>query len=253
MMRTLALVFVLGFATSTTARADGPKPRVEFVGNLMITGDELRRAIQDPWPDGTFNQEVLERDLLLVAAYYWDRGHARVKVHEAKVTKTLITIEIEEGPTFTFDHVLVTGDPSRAERAKHFASLKTRKGQLFSRARIEDDRWRISREYEDRGYAYVNVLPLTKVDLAQRTVTLTFEITRGKRVTVEQASFWNNTKLPDATFERALTVKEGERYSATRLEAVKKALIAAGAGDAVISTKRGSTDTQIIVNFEVFD
>lgn len=252
-MRALAVIFVLGFATSTTARAESPKPRVEFVGNLMITSDELRGAIDDPWPGGVFNQEVLERDLLLVSAYYWDRGYAQVKLRAPRVTKTLITIEVEEGKTFTLDHVLVTGDVPLVERAKHFASIKSRKGQLFSRTRIADDGQRISRYYEDRGYAYVNVLPFTKVDVAQRTITLNFEITRGKRVTIEQVNFWNSTKLPDAAFEKALTIAVGERYNSSRLDAVKQALLVLGAKEAIVATKRGTSDTQVIVSFEVFD
>jgi len=251
-MRSLAVVFVLGFAT--VSHADTPRPRVEFVGNILVTGDELRAAIQDPFDDtGAFNQEILERDLLLVSAYYWDRGHATVKVHEPLITKSAITIEVQEGPTFTIDHVLVTGDPTMAQRAKHLAALRTRGGKLFSRSMIAADRERLSRYYEDRGYAYVNVLPLTKLDLTQRTITLTFEITRGKRTTVERVDFWNTSKLPDSAFTPALAIAAGERYSSTRLEAVKQALLATGVANVVVSTKRGSTDTQIIITYEVSD
>jgi outer membrane protein insertion porin family len=251
-MRLLALVVVLGVAT--VSHAAPPKQRIEFVGNIVVTGDELRAALEPPFnDDGSLNQELFERYLLLVSAYYWDRGHARVKIHEPKITKTLITIEVEEGPTFTLDHVLVTGDPTMPQRAKHLASIRSRRGKLFSRTMIANDRELLSRYYEDRGYAYANVLPLTKVDLAQRTITLTFEITRGKRSTVERVDFWNSSKLPDSAFEPALTIVQGERYSATRLEAVKQALAAVGVANVVVSTKRGSSDTQVIITYEVSD
>ena len=254
-MRSLVLgvvMVVLGFAT--ISHADAPKKlRFEFIGNIMITGDELRAAIPAPYDDtGAFNQEMLERDLLLVSAYYWDRGYAQVKVREPKMTKTAIVVEVEEGPTFTIEHVLVTGDPTMEQRAKHLKAMRTRTGQLFSRSRISDDRQRLSLYYQDRGYAFVNVLPLTKVDLARRMITLTFEVTRGKRATVERVGFWNTSKLPDSAFEPALTIRPGERYSDTRLEAVKAALAAMGV-EVVVSTKRGSTDTQIIITYEVSD
>ena len=259
-MRSLVLgvvMVVLGFATISHADAPkapkAPKLRFEFIGNIAITGDELRAAIPAPYDDtGAFNQEMLERDLLLVSAYYWDRGHAQVKVREPKITKTAIVVEVEEGPTFTIEHILVTGDPTMAQRAKHLKAMRTRKGQLFSRTKIADDRERLSRYYEDLGYAFVNVLPLTKVDLARRTITLTFEVTVGKRTTVERVGFWNTSKLPDSAFEPALTIRPGERYSDTRLEAVKAALAAMGV-EVVVSTKRGSTDTQIIITYEVSD
>jgi outer membrane protein insertion porin family len=254
-MRSLVLgVVMLVLGSATISHADAPKRRIELIGNLMFTGDELRAAIQDPYDaTGAFNQEILERDLLLIAAFYWDRGHAQVKVHEPKITRTAITIEVEEGPTFTLDHVLITGDPTMAQRAKHLKAMRSRKGQLFSRTKIADDRERLSLHYQDLGYAFVNVLPLTKVDLARRTITLTFEVTRGKRATVERVDFDNTSRLPDSAFQPALTIAAGERYSATRLEQVKAALLAVGVANCVISTKRGATDTQIIITYEVSD
>jgi outer membrane protein insertion porin family len=244
MLRLAVAICLLG----CTAAA---QPRIVFTGNANISSAELLNAIDDPFEaDGSLQQEVFERDLLLLSAYYWDRGYARVRIGDPKISATEIVIPITENEVFTIGSIAVTGDPTPRMRARHHDALKTRTGALFSRTQIANDREQLSRYYEERGYAYVNVLPLTKIDIATRTVALTFEITRGKVARIEHVDL-DCPRVPDAG--AVIRVYNGDRYDVRKFEESKAAIRALGSlgkDDVVLWSKRGSTDELVILGIE---
>jgi outer membrane protein insertion porin family len=230
---------------------------LRFAGNHGATAAELRAELQTRRGE-TFRQEVFERDLLLLSAYYWDRGYANVRVGEP--TRTLspdgrtidITIPVEEGPTFTISGVHATGELlDSAKDTLHM--LKVRPGNLFSRTVIATDRELLSTRYQDEGYADAEVLPLTKVDLPHRTIDLTFEVKRGVVTSFEHVYILGNTTTPDSTIRNALVFREGDPFSETALEISKKRLEALGIFDqVVVSTKHtGGAPELVDVNIEI--
>lgn len=240
---------------------------VQFIGNTAITDAELRGAISTRRQDamsflndsGTYSQEAFERDLLMVSAYYWDRGYANVKVGTPQLRLSrdkqfmYLSIPVDEGPVFTIGQVTFKGDliGSAADNANR---VKLRAGTTFSRTTIAEDREKLSSYYQDQGYAYANVLPLTKVDLANRRINLTFEVARGKRAYFERINIRGNAKTRDKVIRREMQISEGEMFNNTNLEVSKRRITALGFFDnVVISTKRGSSDEFVEVNVEVVE
>ena len=229
--------------------------KVQFSGNATVSSDRLRTAIAEyPLFDdaGAIVPEVLERDLLLISAFYWDRGHVQVKVGAPVISpsRDAVTIPIEEGPVFTVGSVTVTGDLIGSARA-NLARVRVRPGVLFSRTRIANDRETLSNFYQDQGYAYVNVLPLTKVDLARKTIGLTFEITRGKRSYFERIEVHGNSKTSTHTIRRAMKIAEGDLFTNLDLVDGKRRVQALGFDDVAIATRRGSSDELVVLIIEV--
>ncbi|MGE5184415.1 MAG: outer membrane protein assembly factor BamA [Acidobacteriota bacterium] len=240
---------------------------VQFIGNNHISSDELRGAISTRRADalsflndsGVYSQEAFERDLLLVSAHYWDRGYANVKVGTPQLRLSrdkqymYLSIPIDEGPVFTIGAVNFKGDliGSAAENLKR---IHMRPGMTFSRTVIAEDREALSAFYQDQGYAYANVLPLTKVDLDKRQIALTFEVARGKRAYFERINIRGNSKTRDKVIRREMKVAEGELFNNTNLEVSKRRIMALGFFENVtVSTKRGSSDEFVEVNVEVVE
>ncbi|MBA3817627.1 MAG: outer membrane protein assembly factor BamA [Deltaproteobacteria bacterium] len=238
---------------------------VQFIGNQTITDDELRTAISTRRQDamsflndsGTYSQEAFERDLLLVSAYYWDRGYANVKVGTPQLRLSrdkqymYLSIPVDEGPIFTIGAVAFKGDLIDSP-AKNLEKIKIRAGLKFSRTMIAEDREKLSNFYQDQGYAYANVLPLTKVDLPNRKINLTFEVARGKRAYFERINIRGNSKTRDKVIRREMKIAEGEMFNNTNLETSKRRINALGFFEnVVVSTKRGSSDEFVEVNVEV--
>jgi len=240
---------------------------VQFIGNSSIPDEELRGSIQTRRPDalsflndsGTYSQEAFERDLLLVSAHYWDRGYANVKVGTPQLRLSrdkqfmYLSIPIDEGPVFTIGTVNFKGDLIGAA-AKNLEKIKIRAGMKFSRTMIAEDREKLSNYYQDQGYAYANVLPLTKVDLPNRRINLTFEVARGKRAYFERINIRGNSKTRDKVIRREMKISEGELFNNTNLEVSKRRINALGFFEnVVVSTKRGSSDEFVEVNVEVVE
>ena len=238
---------------------------IQFIGNTEISDDELRTAISTRRQDalgflnesGTYNQEAFERDLLLVSAHYWDRGYATVKVGTPQLRLSrdkqfmYLSIPVDEGPVFTIGTVTFKGDLIGTV-AKNQEKIIIRPGMRFSRTRIAEDREKLSNYYQDQGYAYANVLPLTKPDLANRRINLTFEVARGKRAYFERINIRGNSKTRDKVIRREMKIAEGELFNNTNLEISKRRINALGFFEnVVVSTKRGSSDEFVEVNVEV--
>jgi outer membrane protein insertion porin family len=238
---------------------------VQFIGNNQVSDEELRGAIATRRQDalsflndsGTYQQEAFERDLLLVSAFYWDRGFANVKVGTPQLRLSrdkqymYLSIPIDEGPVFTIGEVKFKGDLI-GTKEKNLERLKIRPGMRFSRTRIAEDREKLSNYYQDQGYAYANVLPLTKVDLPNRKINLTFEVARGKRAYFERINIRGNSKTRDKVIRREMKISEGELFNNTNLEISKRRINALGFFEnVVVSTKRGSSDEFVEVNVEV--
>ncbi|MGE0868248.1 MAG: outer membrane protein assembly factor BamA [Kofleriaceae bacterium] len=238
---------------------------VQFIGNTAITDDELRGAIATRREDslsflndsGTYSEEAFERDLLLVSAYYWDRGYANVKVGTPQLRLSrdkqymYLSIPVDEGPVFSIGTVEFKGDliGSAAENLK---KINIRPGMKFSRTTIAEDREKLSSFYQDQGYAYANVMPLTKVDLPNRKISLTWEVARGKRAYFERINIRGNSKTRDKVIRREMKISEGELFNNTNLETSKRRITALGFFEnVVVSTKRGSSDEFVEVNVEV--
>jgi outer membrane protein insertion porin family len=240
---------------------------VQFIGNSQISDDQLRGSIQTRRPDalsflndsGTYSQEAFERDLLLVSAHYWDRGYANVKVGTPQLRLSrdkqfmYLSIPIDEGPVFTIGTINFKGDLIDSP-AQNLEKIRIRPGMTFSRTLIAEDREKLSNFYQDRGYAYANVLPLTKVDLPNRRINLTFEVARGKRAYFERINIRGNSKTRDKVIRREMKIAEGELFNNTNLEVSKRRINALGFFEnVVVSTKRGSSDEFVEVNVEVIE
>jgi outer membrane protein insertion porin family len=235
------------------------EPALEFHGNTQVTSEALRRYLHANTstftnPAGDINQEAVERGSLLLSAYYWDHGYAMVRVDDFKIDRANHRVDFtikSEGDRFTIKSVGVTGTLLRTPRT-FLAMLAIKPGAMFSRTVIAEDRMKLQRFYEDRAFAYANVLPLTKVDLPSKTIALTFEIDQGELTFVERVEIDGNTKTSKETILDLLSFKAGEPFHGGKLEASKARLRELGVFDEVVmSTRRGSTDSSIVISIEV--
>ena len=104
--------------------------------------------------------------------------------------------------------------------------------------------------YQDRGYAYATVLPLTKLDLAARTVTLIYEIDPGEISFFEGIDVVGNDHTSADLIRDELGIVAGQRFHATRLDEGRRRLERLGYFRSVdIATQRGATPNTVRVGF----
>jgi outer membrane protein insertion porin family len=210
---------------------------ISFTGNKVFKGSALKDYMRTKekgilsWftGSGILDDEALEDDRKNIEAFYHDKGYLRVKVGipDIKISqdgKTIsLTIPIEEGEVYTIGAVGFEGDII-FNKAELYRILKSRTGRTFSSTSYQEDILTLVDLYQDKGYAFCDIAPLTLMNDDARTVNLTFNITKGKEIYFNRINILGNTKTRDKVIRRELKFAEGDRFSATNLKASKKKL-----------------------------
>jgi outer membrane protein insertion porin family len=240
--------------------------QIRFLGNENVKSDELRSAMgtqEGGWlsfltSSGTYREDAFDRDLLLITAFYYDRGYINVKIGKPEIELSgdkqylYITIPIEEGEPYKIGKIDFKGD-LLLPREEYFKRMQTHSADWFNRSKLGQDIQKLNDIYKDAGYAYVNILPQTAIDATTHAVDVVFDIQKGNQVYFGKINVRGNTKTRDKVIRRELRVYEGELYNQTRLDRSKRLVTALGFFEKVeLSTKavEGTTD-RIDVNIEV--
>lgn len=258
--------------------------QIVFVGNQNVSDDALKNVMRtrenhplgvfSEW--GTYKEELAEIDLLGIEAVYQDQGFINVRVGQPRVelstdkTRLSLYIPITEGKQFRLGRLDVQGElliddaaefqRIRDEEPERIVFLKqqvmdrirSQEGEIFVRSTVGQDLMAVADRYRDRGYAYVNVSPETRVDEAAQTLDLVLQISSGPRVLVERIEVKGNLKTQDEVIRREMRVFEGEYYSASALRLSEQRVNALGFFEKVeVTTRQGSTPDRMEIVVDV--
>ncbi|MDD2540141.1 MAG: outer membrane protein assembly factor BamA [Desulfuromonadaceae bacterium] len=238
---------------------------IHFDGNKTFSSRNLRGVMEtkEKWflswltGAGTYKEEVLKNDALLIADHYLNNGYINIKVGEPVVklnkTKTAldVSIAITEGDQYRIGEIGFKGDlldPAAVLQKK----LKSEPGEIFNRSILRGDIGTLTDVYGDKGYAFATINPLTHLNNDKKTLDLTFDIEKGDLVSIERINIAGNPKTRDKVIRREMRVTEGGLYSATGMKRSKQNLMNLGFfEEANIATAKGSAADKLNVNVDV--
>ena len=208
---------------------------IRFVGNKRLPAGKLRDQMETQattwfsWLDesGIYKKDILKLDVLRLEGYYQNHGFIRARVLEPQVkinkrNKTIhIIISVEEGPQYKVGAIEVQPDDTLTE-AEIRKAMKTRKNGIYNVSQVREDVLSISDLYSQQGYAYADISPKTKINDASRTVDLSIQIDKGRKVYVGQISVTGNTRTLDNVIRREFRFKEGELFDSEKLKRSKQ-------------------------------
>ena len=238
---------------------------IEFEGNRAFTPRQLKKVMEtgEKWMfswltgAGTYKEDVLKNDVNLIADLYFNTGYVNVKVGEPKVellpdkSALVVTIGIIEGDQYRTGAIGFKGDLLESESALA-ATMKLKSGEVFSRALLRGDVFALTDVYADKGHAFANVTPQTRLNLEKKTIDITFDMEKGEKVYIDWISVGGNTKTRDKVIRRELRLAEGDLYNGTSIKKSKQNLMNLGYfEEANISTSKGSADNKLNMNVEV--
>jgi outer membrane protein insertion porin family/translocation and assembly module TamA len=205
--------------------ATAASPR--FLG--LFRGMVLEYELFDPY--------ILERDLARIERLYRARGfyeaHARAgRVEKIDESHVRVTVAVEEGPAVKVRAINVQGittlpidDAAAAVRA---VRRRLRIGRDFDEERYETAQDELLHAFTDRGYAFAKVEGRVEVDLARHAADVFFDVKPGQQARLGSLSITGLGSLPEPPVRRALDLAEGDVYSAAKLAAAKRAVLALG-------------------------
>ncbi|MEW6349596.1 MAG: outer membrane protein assembly factor BamA [Thermodesulfobacteriota bacterium] len=234
-----------------------------FDGRKSIDETELKRVLgvkEKSWfwfidESGKFTRDLLEENRLRLMAFYREKGFISVQVGpphlEIDQGRATVTFSINEGERFQVREVKITGDLEKPED-ELLAMLKTKPRKWFKQSEWVDDVKTLTKLYNNLGYAQVDVEPRQNVDTKLSYVDLEFQIHKGSPVRIERVDISGNERTRDKVIRRALSVREGDRFSADALDASKKDLEGMDFFDTVkLKTIEGSTPDRMNLTVEV--
>jgi outer membrane protein insertion porin family len=238
--------------------------KISFSGNVHYSDEILKKLLPETKEEGWFSwftksgiykEDILERDLDAIVAFYFQKGFIQVKVGKPKVTidkeGIRVNIPVEEGQQFKIGKVDIQGD-LLLPKEELLKRVPVYVGEIFNRDRVREALSNLTDLYADKGYAFVDVNPMTVPHKDQPLVDLTFEIHQGSKVYFERINILGNTKTRDRVIRRDLRTVEGELYSLTAMKRSRDELNALGFFKEVnLNTKKGSGDDKMVVNVQV--
>ncbi|HMF49597.1 MAG TPA: outer membrane protein assembly factor BamA [Candidatus Saccharimonadales bacterium] len=224
--------------------------RVAFEGNKTFSEGELKGLIatKEEWIFSFFtNRGVLDRDMLtndvaILSNYYNDNGYVDHKIDEPVILRARdgleVVFRINEGSQYRVGKVEIGGELIQ-DGQQILKSMKLTSGQIFRGNRLRDDITLLTEMYANKGFAFVQVDPVTKVNQTEKNVDVALVLTKGPPVYFNRILVAGNTKTRDKVVRRELLSNEQELYSSTKITQSRNALQRTGYfEDVQLTTKK---------------
>ncbi len=238
--------------------------KITFIGNQKMGDEALKAAMQTQEGgffsflsnSGSYKEEVFARDIQMLNFLYYNKGFVRARtetplVQVAPDKKSIyLVIRISEGEQYKIGRIGFEGDLLFSD-AELEAVTQLREGQDFIWEKVQNDLKELQAKYGDLGYAFVNVLPQTRIHDDTKTVDITYEFEKGDKVYFGQINVVGNTRTRDKVIRRELKIREGELYNETRKRESVANVTRLGFFDDVSFNTRTSPDRPDVLDIDI--
>lgn len=209
--------------------------KIMFLGNKAIQDDELKNFMQTREEtyfsflsgSGNFKEINFQTDVERLKYYYKTRGYLQINIQNPEVTASedkkwiFITVRLQEGPQFSVNDISFNGELLFTEK-EMMEKLKIKKGDIYNEENLRLDIQTLTEMYQDKGYAFANVLRTLEVVPGENKVDIVFSFEKGVIAYFGKIVMKGNTKTRDKVIRRELKIKEGEMYSGSKLRQSKE-------------------------------
>jgi outer membrane protein insertion porin family len=201
---------------------------IAFEGNEHFSDRELREGFQiktwrfwsyaTSWFDrsGTYSEPLFLQDLRGVERRYTDAGFLQVKLGEPQVVPEpdglRVSVAVDEGRRFKVGELDVSGD-STIDIESLRQKLKLKSGDYFNRSHLTEDIGALTEHYQDRGFYFAQVNPLSNLSAESEVVDVRFDVRKGPLYFIRRVDISGNTVTVDPVVRREVPIVEGQLYS----------------------------------------
>jgi outer membrane protein insertion porin family len=211
--------------------------KINFTGNKVFKTSVLKGYMRTKekgflsWITGSgiLDEDDLEEDRKSLEGFYGDHGYVKANIGVPDIAiskdgKTIsITIPVEEGNIYKIGTIDFTGDMMFTKN-ELIEKLKSKTGNIFRSSLLHEDILTLTDLYQDQGYAFCDITPLTATDDNSKSVNITFNIAKEHEVYFNRINILGNTRTRDKVIRRELKFAEGDRFSAANLKESKRKL-----------------------------
>lgn len=209
--------------------------KITFLGNNDIDDETLKGFMQTKEESyfsfmsssGNFKELDFQTDIERLKYYYKTRGYLQINVQNPEVTVSedkkwiFITVRLNEGPQFTVNNIYFDGDLEFSD-SEMTEKLKLKSDDIYNEENLRLDIQTLTEMYQDKGYAFANVLRTLEVVPGENKVDVIFSFEKGVIAYFGKIIVKGNTKTRDKVIRRELRIYEGEQYSGSKLRISKE-------------------------------
>jgi outer membrane protein insertion porin family len=237
--------------------------KISFEGNRAFGESDLKGLMttKEEWVfsfvtnRGVLDRDILTNDMAILSNHYFDHGYIDHKIDEPVILRARdgleVVVRVDEGDQYRVGKVAVGGDLIK-DGKEILKQVKITSGQIFRGSRLRDDIANLSDMYSNKGYAFVQVEPLTKINPTEKNVDVTLLITQGPPVYFNRVLIAGNSKTRDKVVRRELFATEQELFSGAKITQSRNALQRTGYfEDVQLTTKKTDQPDTVDVQVDV--
>lgn len=173
---------------------------------------------------GVLREEILDRDAAALEAYYGNRGFLNAKVGQPQVSYSdkgiSVTFQVQEGDRYTISDVHYAGDmivsPEVLDAQINLDDIAKKK-DYFDRSVMRKDLQNLSEYYSNYGYAFADADAKIARDEENKSIAVTYVLSKGNKVSINQVFIQGNTRTRDNVIRREMRLADGYLYSGSLL------------------------------------
>ena len=208
--------------------------KILFLGNNDLKDQELKSFMQTSEEtlfsglsgSGSFKEFNFQTDIERLKYVYKTKGYLQVNIGNPVITVSedkkwiFITINVQEGPKFSVNNIFYNGELLFTEsEMKEKTGLRS--GDVYSEEELRKDIQSLTEMYQDKGYAFANVLRTLRIVPGENKVDINYSFEKGKIAYFGKIIIKGNTKTRDKVIRRELRIHEGMMYSGSALRLSK--------------------------------
>lgn len=209
--------------------------RIMFLGNHKIPDEELKKFMGTQEEtlfsglsgSGNFKEFIFKTDIEKLKYLYRTRGFLQVNIGNPIITVSedkkwiFVTIKVKEGPKFAVNNIFFNGELLFTESEMR-EKLTLKSEEIYSEEKLRKDIQSLTEMYQDKGYAFANVLRRLQIVPGENKVDIHYSFERGEIAYFGKIIIKGNTRTRDKVIRRELKVYEGMKYSGSLLRKSKE-------------------------------
>lgn len=209
--------------------------KITFLGNKAFSDNQLKDIMETREESlfsgmsgaGNFKEFNFQTDIERLKYFYKSKGYLQITVGTPEITVSedkkwvFINLKVEEGPMFTINDIRFQGEvlfPNKELLEK----ISLKKEDTYSEELLRKDIQLLTELYQDKGYAFANVLRTLQIVPGKNKVNIDFSFEKGKIAYFGKITVKGNTKTRDKVVRRELRIREGAKFSGSDLRRSKE-------------------------------
>lgn len=209
--------------------------KVSFLGNKAFSDIELKGIMETREEDlfsfmsgsGSFKEFNFQTDIERIKYFYKTKGYLLVNVGTPEVTVSedkrwvFVSVKLTEGPEFKVNDINFQGEVL-FEEDELIEKIGLKNEAVYSEEFLRKDIQILTEMYQDKGYAFANVLRTLNFVPGENKVDVEFSFEKGKIAHFGKITVKGNSKTRDKVIRRELKIREGVKFSGSELRRSKE-------------------------------